>query len=154
MITLLSRQNSLPEPQAFIWREARFVGVRHALGKAAPIVFVLSLLVEPSAPVTAQSIARTSIDALGVTTVSFRFRVCFHLSQDLTCDDRMFGHLNACSILKANLPCGECAVSVGPDQPCYVSLDAPDINVRMRSGKQKDILGMLIFATQEDSQTS
>lgn len=51
--------------------------------------------------------------------------------QGMKCEEVLFGHLNLCSRLKEQFPCGECAVSLGPDQPCYVSPDALDINVSM-----------------------
>lgn len=49
----------------------------------------------------------------------------------MKCEEALFGHLNSCVQLKTHFPCEECAVSFGPDQPCYVSPDAPSINVSL-----------------------
>lgn len=49
--------------------------------------------------------------------------------QDMTCKESVFELINSCKLLKENFPCDSCAESYGPDQPSYVELDAPELNV-------------------------
>lgn len=50
--------------------------------------------------------------------------------QGMRCKESTFELLNACELLKEHFPCTKCAESYGSEQPCYVELNAPALNVR------------------------
>lgn len=55
----------------------------------------------------------------------------FNCAQGMQCMESAFKLLNSCALLKENFSCEKCSESYGPDQPCYVELTAPTLNVRV-----------------------
>jgi len=98
-------------------------GAKLVLGKLCG----LANSIQPTAPVLAAGVAVVAAKQ-GVSCDA----TCAQLPTTTRCRQDQIPAVNTCAQLQAHLPCENgCSYHIGPEQPCYVSPDAPNQNLPM-----------------------